>query len=234
MINRVNVLQFIIDNLKAKVYLEIGVETAETFLKIKAPLKLGVDPNFIIPKDNEEVRLLLNNDQNKSNKYFEMSSDDFFEKQKELLTNNSVDVAFIDGLHTFKQSLKDTKNTLRFLSEKGIIVLHDCNPPNKTIAYPAESIKQAASLNLPGWKNSWSGDVWKTIPYLRASRKDLNIFVLNCDWGLGIISKGKQLHRFKYSSKEVEEFTYSDLKRHRKGILNLKKPNYIKKFLSSY
>ena len=56
-----------------------------------------------------------------------MTSDDFFAKNQILLSENKLDLTFIDGLHTYKQSLQDTLNTLKHLDEKGIIVLHDCN-----------------------------------------------------------------------------------------------------------
>lgn len=95
-----------------------------------------------------------------------MSSDTFFDKEHTFLSKTGLDIAFIDGLHTFSQTLKDVQNTLRYLNKKGVIVLHDCNPLSEVAALPAKSIREIQKLNPPGFTGIWNGDVWKTIAYL--------------------------------------------------------------------
>jgi hypothetical protein len=46
--NRVSTLQKIINKKKGGTYLEIGILAGDTFLRIKATHKLGVDPNLEI------------------------------------------------------------------------------------------------------------------------------------------------------------------------------------------
>ena len=169
---------------------------------------------------------LIYNPKNLFNHYFNITSDDFFLNHKEILSDKKIDVAFIDGLHTFEQSLKDVLNCLEYLNEKGIIVMHDCSPRSETIGSSVMSREEASNPN-------WSGDVWKTIAYLRSNRTDLNVFVLDCDYGLGIITRGKPEYLLDYSPEELENLNYEELQKNRVKILNLKKPSYFLEFLKT-
>ena len=88
------------------------------------------------------------------------------------------DVIFIDGLHYYKQVLKDIKNSLKILNNDGFILVHDCLP--RTLAHQA----------VPRYRASWNGDVWKSIVELR---KDINLDIITCkiDFGVAIIRKKK-------------------------------------------
>ena len=141
---------------------------------------------------------------------------------------------FIDGLHTYEQTLRDVHNCLKLLKEDGVIILHDCNPVSESAAYPADSWEQTESFELEGWTGEWSGDVWKTIVYLRSTRKDLKIFVLDCDYGIGIITKGTPENMLTYSKEEIDNFFYRDLERNRERMLNLKSTDYLEKFIENF
>ena len=230
--NRVTTIQKIINNKKGGTYLEIGVLAGDTFLRIKASHKLGVDPSFEI-SPTKKLRYYLKNWANFFNKYFHMDSDTFFDTQHILLSKTGLDVAFIDGLHTFSQTLEDVENALRYLNKNGVIILHDCNPLSEVAALPAKSIGEIQKLNPPGFTGIWNGDVWKTIAYLRATRKDLHVFVLDCDFGLGVITKGTPENLLECSAEEVNNLSYSDLSSNRQSIINLKDISYLKKYLNT-
>ncbi|HPD56817.1 MAG TPA: hypothetical protein P5294_06585 [Smithellaceae bacterium] len=100
--NRINVIQEIINGVSAKTYLEIGVRSGDAFLKIKAKNKYGVDPNFTITLW-KKFRYYFKNPYNIFNKYFNVESDVFFDKERGRLSESGIDVVFIDGLHTFDQ-----------------------------------------------------------------------------------------------------------------------------------
>ncbi len=142
-----------------------------------------------------------------------------------------IDLLFIDGLHTYEQSLIDVQNVLEFLNPKGVIVMHDCNPKDEISALPRNSLQEVSQLNLKDWTNEWCGDVWKTIAHLRSKRSDLNIFVLDCDFGLGIITRGKPSNNLDFSKSRLKNLLYSDLENDRENILNLMSVDYIDKFL---
>jgi hypothetical protein len=160
-----------------------------------------------------------------------MSSDEFFDTHTNLLQKFPPDVVFVDGLHTFEQSLKDVQNSLRFAREDGLIVIHDCNPPHTAAAQPARSENEAARMNLPGWNGEWCGDVWKTIPHLRATRDDLEVFVLDCDYGMGIVRRTSGKSSPLMELPDVRDLSYEDLEKDRTGILDLRHESYVAELL---
>jgi hypothetical protein len=225
--SRVDIIQDIIKKKKAVKYLEIGVEQGECFLLIKAKKKYAVDPRFLISR-KLKFKWMRKNPCNIFAKYYEERSDDYFAYEKH---TGGYDVVFVDGLHAYKQALRDVDNSLLYLNENGVIVVHDCSPPHKAAAYPADSYRQAALSKIPGWTGEWCGDVWKTIVYLRSFREDLNIFVLDHDYGLGIITRGEPDNMLPFSVEELNQLTYKDLEKNREELLNLKKMYFFREFL---
>ena len=226
---RTEVIQKILDKKKANKYLEIGVEFGTNFFPIRVKHKFAVDPNFKISK-KIKTKWTLKKPFITHAKYFELTSDNYFASTKNV---DELDLVFIDGLHTYKQSLKDVENSLRNLKDDGIIVMHDCNPPNEAAAFAADSYEHAISLNLPGWTNEWCGDVWKTICYLRSNRNDLKIFVLDSDYGLGIITKGEASTSLDLSEKDIENMTYDEFFQNKNKLLNLKDKSFFNEFLKT-
>ena len=230
--NRLDVIQQIISVKKARKYLEIGVKKGKLFLKVNARKKIAVDPIFKI-RPKQKMKACLFDVKNIFNEYYEMTSDRFFETHhRRLLRLNGLDVAFVDGLHTYDQTLKDVVNCLAYLNHDGVIAMHDCNPATSAQAVPAGSRQQAANINTFDQTKEWSGDVWKTIAHLRSTRKDLNICVLDCDHGIGIITKGCPDTMLDHSLKTIDHLCYEDLENNRENILNLKPPNHLQNFLN--
>ena len=224
--NRIDVIQQIIDHTGAQNYLEIGVSKGHSFLAIKARRKVAVDPKFMVSPRHKLKKIF----RNWRSRYYEMTSDDFFAKVK---LPHGFDVVFIDGKHTYQQSLKDFENALSVLGQHGVILMHDCNPPDATMAHPAESPAHAASLGLPGWHGAWMGDVWKTICHLRSQRPDLRAFVLDCDCGLGIITRGAAGQVLKLAASELQQMDYEALASNRRQWLDLKPEGYFPEFLQT-
>jgi len=103
-----------------------------------------------------------------------MTSDVFFEKHADMM----FDLVFVDGLHEMTQVLRDVNHALKQLNEGGVIVLHDCRPLTaKGATYPP--------LPTETFQN---GNVFLALWHLRL-REDLDVRVLNVDWGLGIVQK---------------------------------------------
>jgi hypothetical protein len=221
--NRVEVIKKIIEKNKAKTYLEIGVEFGTVFSKIKAKRKIAVDPELKISwkKKIGDLPSIF------SARYFNMTSDEFFDQQAVMFAQKKIDVAFVDGLHVYSQSLKDIENCLKHLNEKGIIIVHDCSPKNEFSAASSREISVKAG------EKKWNGDVWKAIVCLRSTRSDLTIFILDCDYGLGIIRKGQPENMLDYSLEQIKEMAYKDLAENRAKFLNLKDISYFEKFLNT-
>jgi hypothetical protein len=224
--NRIEILQKIIDKSGAKIYLEIGVGKFECFNEMKVKTKIAVDP--ILNVLSSQVREYH---AKKSIYLIPHTSNYFFEHYK---LDEGLDLVFVDGLHTYQQSLMDINNSLRNLNEKGVIVVHDCLPTNAAAAYPATSYSHVSSLNLNGWTGEWCGDVWKSICYLRSTRKDLNIFVLDTDYGLGIITRGINNNRLDLTADVIDKLTYNDFEKNKGKFLNLKQVDFFINFLESF
>jgi len=211
------------------VYLEIGVSRGQAFQRISADVKLAVDPAFRL---TERTRGLANA-KGRVVQYFETTSDAFFENETALLEQHPVDVALIDGLHTYEQVVRDVENTVRYLKGDGVIFLHDCNPPFELAGRRADSWDEfMAQQSGPLKIGIWNGDVWKAIVELRSTRPDLLVGVLKCDQGVGFVRKGSPESTLSYSPEQVEALTYADLRAHRKRLLNLKPPRYLGEFLA--
>lgn len=105
--NRVIILNYLIERNKYNTYLEIGCQKNQVFNQIKIEHKFGIDPE--------------------RGGTHKMTSDDFFAS---LAEGTTFDIVFVDGLHHKEQVLKDIENSLKFLSKGGSIVVHDCLPDN--------------------------------------------------------------------------------------------------------
>lgn len=212
--------------------MEIGVAGGAVFFRVKARCKIAVDPRFEFSKI-KQIRYLIKNPCNIGNRYYEMTSDEYFQSRSGDLERHGIEVAFVDGLHTFKQSLADVQNCLRYLNNGGVIVVHDCNPPSESAAFPAASLDHARNANVPGWNGEWCGDVWKTIVYLRSVNADLRIFVVDCDVGIGIITRGVPDAMLDFTKQEIGLLSYDALSNRRKEWLNLKKPSLVRDLLKN-
>jgi hypothetical protein len=136
-------------------------------------------------------------------------------------------VAFVDGLHTWRQSMVDVRNCLKYLNPGGAILLHDCNPTDQAMATPAGSAEGAQAKHVPGWTGEWTGDVWKTIVALRSSCPNLTVFVFDCDYGIGVVLQRPADRPLSFSPQELLRWTYQDLEARRAELLDLRPPDRL-------
>ena len=216
---RCQVIQAVLAKRQAETYLEIGVDSGHNLRLVWAPVKLAVDPVAAAPIVQAQVRGGLAD-------YFEMTSDQFFVENGERLSERPIDVAFIDGLHTYQQTLVDVDNCLQYLAADGVILLHDCNPTTASMAIPATSYEEACLQREAGDNTDWTGDVWKAMVELRSERSDLTARVLNCDYGVGVVVKRESASRLRLET-PVAELEYADLEANRDSFLGLCPPSEL-------
>lgn len=226
MLNRIKIIQRLIRASGAKNYLEIGVNTGACFLRVRAGNKIAVDPSFKIAP-GRKLKYFFKNPTNFNNHYFNQTSDDFFSSQAAMLKSNPPKIVFIDGLHTYEQSLQDVINSLKFLAEGGVILMHDCSPLTEAAAYPAKSFDAVAGLSVEGYQGFWNGDVWKTIVHLRSLHPELEVCVIDCDHGVGVVRKGGSGQSLGFSAQQIDNMTFKDLDADRQRLLNLKPPSFL-------
>lgn len=130
-----------------------------------------------------------------------LTSDAFFAQN-----TDTYDVIFIDGLHVAEQVERDILNSLEVLTPGGYIICHDMSPTTE--------IMQRVPIETTG---AWTGDCWKAWINLRSSREDLTMYVVDTDYGVGIITKGSQ----ETLSLGNTPITYSNLEVNRVDWLNL-------------
>ena len=261
-LNHFEIVQRIINHTKANTYLEIGIDAGECFCNIDAKNKYGVDPtpsqdfidkmmtNVMVTHfkclqsgSSNAVHLTLRATTENppptfklvdSCEFYYLTSDVFFARHAPLVFDKQkIDVAFVDGLNTYHQSYQDVSNAMDFLANGGVILMHDCNPPSEASAFPAESWEAAHRMNLAGWNGNWCGDVWKSIIRLRSTRNDLRVFVLDCDFGIGVVCRGEAENMLDLTMPEIERLSFRELESNRRTLLNLKPQSYLPDFLRS-
>lgn len=137
-------LTFLAKWIKPESYLEVGVRNGKCLKAISPMCKkcYGVDINFTEKEFDDNVVL------------FEMSSDDFFESNKDL----KFDFVFIDGDHKKEQVLQDFINVSDQLIEDGFICLHDTYPydnkltDNKYCSNAWEAMLEIKKNYLNNWE----------------------------------------------------------------------------------
>ncbi|MBW3019666.1 glycosyltransferase [Candidatus Woesearchaeota archaeon] len=204
-------------NRQKTLFLEIGVKDGYILRNIIAKTIIGIGSDF--NKINKNYYSDKHSFTKHGNYFYEMASNDFFEKR--ILKDKKIDVAHIEGTFEYKQVLRDIKNCLDNLNEGGVIVVNGCN---HNFNINPDNYKKSSD------KNS-NYDVWKAIVYLRSTRNDLNIFTLDVDSGLGIITKGKPDSLLSYSNEEIEMMDFDFFDKKRKELLNLKKWDNFLDFL---
>lgn len=183
-------------------YLEIGVREGESFRLAKADRKIGIDP-----ERTPEFGSLRPGEG-----YFEQTSDEFFgERAADVLEPASVHVALIDGLHEFRQVLRDLFHLEPYMRRDGVVILDDCNP---------KTAERGSEMPIGG---AWNGDVWKVPAFLLELRPDLRVATLDADEGIGVIS-GFRTSAPTPDATEIERFKsfpYEHLADSRTALLNL-------------
>ena len=133
---------------------------------------------------------------------YPMTSDRFFARLPE---DTTYDIIFLDGLHEERQVLRDIHNSLRHMAPGGTILVHDCNPAAEAHQLPDKSLQE------------WCGTTWKAWSRLRCSRPDLKMFVIDADWGIGVIRRGNQT----LFNGNVDKFDWHFFAANRRRLLNL-------------
>ena len=121
-----------------------------------------------------------------------MTSDEFFKNNKDYF-----DIIFLDGLHTYEQTIKDIDNSLKVLNDKGVIIIHDCLP------------KKIWNQIVPRMYGHWNGDVWKAIVHSRTYAY-ADTYTVKADHGLGLIFKRQNKNHLKIKEENFKNLKFSD------------------------
>jgi hypothetical protein len=144
--------------LRPETYVEIGVFMGRTLALALPPTRVfGVDPE---PSLTSQLKT--------DTHIFTETSEAFFAERRlqGLLAGRPLTLAFIDGLHSFEQCLRDFINLEACCGPTSAILLHDTVPLDE----PTQRRNQETAF--------WTGDVWKTVLALKHYRPDLDLFTI--------------------------------------------------------
>jgi len=148
--------------LGARRYLEIGVSQGATFHAVNIPDRVAVDAKF--PFDYAKFA-------NNHTSFHEITSDRYFES---LPPDVTFDIFFIDGLHTFEQTLRDFCNAVVHSNPKTVWLLDDTRPSDVFSTMP-DMARTYHFRQMTGSKDrSWHGDVFKLVYYIHDFMPTLN------------------------------------------------------------
>ena len=173
----------IIERKKYETYLEIGCDKNILFNSVKIKKKIGIDP-----VSGGNIRI---------------SSDNFFKNNQD-----KFDLIFIDGLHQYEQVKRDVYNSLKFLNDNGVILLHDC--------MPSSFMRQAPKRS----SNIWNGDVWKNIVEFR-TLDQIDTYTIYADHGIGLILKRKNRNKLLLKIESFDKLKFQDYYKNYKLFLNI-------------
>lgn len=93
--------------------------------------------------------------------------------------NEKFDLILVDPYHEYKESIVTFELLTEILDDNGILISHDCNPPNFDCTYPIYK------------KGEWCGLTYAA--FIENAYKNSNLYygVIDNDYGLGIISKNE-------------------------------------------
>ena len=115
------------------------------------------------------------------------------EEYKNIKFDRKFDIIFVDPYHTFDQSNYDIELAYSLLSENGFIVVHDCYTTLKFLYNPEYQY------------GGWCGETYKSFINFNINHPKYQLFVVDCDYGCGIISKNKK--RRKLYDKKLDDIT---------------------------
>jgi hypothetical protein len=159
--------------LDCKTYLEIGVATGYTILKVDVPSRTGVDPHFAFDWRQEMSNA------NGSLYLQQCTSDKFFET---LDPSIKYDLIFIDGLHTYEQTYRDIINALLHSHPRTVILIDDTVPSDvfSTSRDPQECVDLRFTFSEKR-DSSWHGDTYKVVPLIRLFNPHYNLSTIVTD-----------------------------------------------------
>jgi hypothetical protein len=167
---RSDIINQFISRLGYERYLEIGVQSGVTFNAVNAPTKVAVDPAFVIPRE------LL------TGEAFEITSDTYFNKYF-----HEFDLIFIDGLHTFEQSLRDLMRSLRRIPRNGLILIDDCYPSDYLASLRDHDLCAKAKTRENHVDRNWMGDVYKTLLFINDYLDDVSYIYITYTMGFSAV-----------------------------------------------
>lgn len=179
--NKAEIINRIIQENNYTDYLELGYHDGENFNKIECENKISVDINGKADFNDGDLA--------------------FFEQNE-----NTFDCVFIDSLHECEHVRKVISESLKCLSEDGVIILHDTIPHSKEMQEVPRNTKE------------WTGNVYKAVVGFRMKYPNIKLETYRSDYGLSVLyPNGKKVK----SHFEKIELSYEEFKSNEVELINI-------------
>ncbi len=146
-----------------------------------------------------------------------------------IATGERFDLVFIDPFHTYDSSLRDIEYGLRLAKNDGVVLIHDCSPPNAACAAPDPI------------EGDWCGLTFAAYLDIVLSSGEFHYCTIDSDFGCGIISKDDRLAQIPVAHCTADigrqwrmlnmSRRYSFLAQHRSQLLHLVSPDEFRRHL---
>lgn len=201
-VTRKGVVQRVLELFDSPSYLEIGVQKGKTFNALEARKKVAVDPKFLF--DYAAVAAEV-----PGTSFHETTSDDYFGSIA--TREDAFDVVYIDGLHTFEQTLRDLVNSISFLKPEGVIIIDDVFPSSYSASLPVKAEAKALIRATGEISNAWMGDVYRLVFFVESFCQQFSYGTVNNNHGQLVMWRQQRQEFPSRSLKEIAEKDYKDL-----------------------
>jgi hypothetical protein len=188
------VVQGILDLFEQPSYLEIGVFKGVTFNRLKAARKVGVDPKFAF--DFSPIAAA-----DASIEFWQVTSDCYFGTVAD--PSRLFDVVYLDGLHTFEQTLRDLLNAMSLIKSDGVIVIDDVFPSSYVASLPSLEAFKQVRIASGVQSRDWMGDVYRLIFFISSFCQQYDHRTINDNHGQLVLWRGARA--------EVEALRVADI-----------------------
>jgi hypothetical protein len=175
------VVQGILDLFEQPSYLEVGVFRGVTFNSLEAARKVAVDPKFAF--DFSPIAAA-----DPSIEFWQTTSDRYFGTIAD--PARLFDVVYLDGLHTFEQTLRDLLNAMSLLKSGGVIVVDDVFPSSYVASLPSIEDFKRVRIASGVQSRDWMGDVYRLIFFISSFCQQYDYRTINDNHGQLVLWRG--------------------------------------------
>lgn len=202
-VRRWQVVQTLLDQFDSPRYVEVGVNKGNTFRHLSAALKVAVDPKFLFDWEAER------REHGPNAQYHQVTSDVYFGSIVD--ADQQFDVIYLDGLHTFEQTLRDLTNALAHLAPQGVILIDDVRPPSYHASLPDHAAYLKVRQHVKDARAAWMGDVYKLVWFIDTFMPSLSYATIANNHGQAVVWRERRVGVTERSVAEVADLSFESV-----------------------
>ncbi|PWL22666.1 MAG: hypothetical protein DCO99_07500 [Synechococcus sp. XM-24] len=192
-------------------YLEIGVARGTTFFQVNAVEKHGVDPRFRFDPCTRSSH--------SHEHYHPISSDDYFKQA--IGKEAPFDLIFLDGLHTYSQTLRDFLASQALAHPRTVWLIDDTVPTDAIAADPdLQRVQAAREAKGDQTDQTWMGDVFKLVAFIHSFCPQFSCYTVDGHGQTVVLPKPQEEgERLFTDVSEIDRLSYVDTILMQKNLL---------------